>query len=100
MIPTELLTLENIVIFVVFVVVLFLAYKIFKILIRAIMVGVAGFAFPWIVNYLSIPLPIPADIDTGLKFALLAVILLLVVLSFKFIKGFFKIITWPFRRGK
>ncbi|MCD6476794.1 MAG: hypothetical protein J7K26_01340, partial [Candidatus Aenigmarchaeota archaeon] len=74
-----------------------LIYKLLKILIKALIVAIAGFIFPYLINYLNIGLPISADINTGIHFALGAIALLLIYEFFHFILYFLKIITWPFR---
>ena len=97
---SEFLTFQNILILVAFLVIVFLLYKLFRVAIKAIVATIAGFSFPWIVSYLNLPLPITPDIDTGIKFALIALGLFLAANFFHFITHFFKILSWPFRRGK
>jgi hypothetical protein len=86
-------------VFIIFVVVIFLLYRMFKLVIKAILVASAGFAFPWVIKYLNLqlPIPIPADIETGVRFALIALLLLLIYEFFHFIVAFFKLITTPIR---
>jgi len=100
MILTDLLTSSNILIFVVFLVIVVLAYKILRTAIKAIFVTAAGFVFPWIVGYLELPLPITPDIDTGIRFATLALGIFLAYEFSHFIIQFLKILAWPFRGGK
>lgn len=95
-----LLTLNNTLVFVVFLVIMVLVYKLIRVAIKATLVTAAGFAFPWIVSYLSLPLPIAADIDTGIKFAALALGVFLVYEFSNFILHFFKILAMPFRGGR
>ncbi len=90
------LTLDTAVIFLVFVVVVFLVYKTFKTLVRASLVVAAGFAFPWIAQYIG--LPIAASIDTGLMFAAAGFGLFMIYQFFNFITQLIRIIIWPFRR--
>jgi hypothetical protein len=88
---------------IVFMVSLFLLYKLFKLLVRASIAGVIGFAFPWIINgvanYFGIALPfvIPATMDMGIKFALAGIGLVVVYEFLHFILYFLKLITWPVR---
>lgn len=90
-------TLETAAIFVMFVVTIFLVYKIFRFVIRASIIVVAAFAFPWIIYYLNIPLPITPSIETGIQFALIGLGMFVVYEFAHFIIYFLKIITWPFR---
>jgi len=95
--PIE-ITLETILIFTAFLITVFVLYKLFKIIIRASLVVVASFAFPWVAQYIG--LPISANIETGILFAIVGFGLFLVYEFFHFIVHIFKIITWPFRRKK
>ncbi|MFQ6020700.1 MAG: hypothetical protein ACE5J4_01605 [Candidatus Aenigmatarchaeota archaeon] len=94
--PIE-ITLETILIFAAFVVIVFLLYRLFKIVIKAALIGIAAFSFPWIAQFLGIPLPFPANIQTGLQFALIGIGLLLIYEFFHFIVQIIKIIIWPFK---
>lgn len=88
---------------IVFIISLFVLYKLFKLLVRASIAGMIGFAFPWIINgvaaYLGISLPfvIPTTVDMGIKFALAGIGLIIVYEFLHFILYFLKLITWPFR---
>ena len=95
--PIE-ITLGTVMIFIGFIIVVFILYKLFKFLIRASIVVVASFAFPWIAKYFG--LTITANLQTGVMFAAAGFILFFIYESFHFIVQLFKILTWPFRRKK
>lgn len=91
------LTAETMIIFVVFIVFVFLIYKLFRVLMKGALVAGAGFSFPWIVEYLGLPLDITANIDTGIEFATAALTVYIIYEFFHFIKYFFKVLAWPFK---
>lgn len=93
----EFLTFQNIFIFIVFIIVVFALYRLFKIIIRASIIAIAAFSFPWVVQYLGLPIPIEASVETGINFALVGVGLYFIYEFFHFIVYFLKIITWPIR---
>ncbi len=95
--PLEFLTSEAILIFIIFIIVVFALYRLFKIVIRATIIAVAGFSFPWVVQYLGLQLPIEMTMETGIYFALMGVSLYLIYEFFHFIVYLIKILTWPFR---
>ena len=92
------ITLDSVIVFFAFVVVVFLLYKTFKLLLRASLIVFAAFTFPWIAQYAG--LPITANIETGIMFAIGGFGLFLTYEFFNFIVQFFKMLTWPFRRKK
>lgn len=92
------ITLDTVVIFFAFVVVVFLLYKTFKLIIRASLIVLAAFAFPWIAQYIG--LPIHASLDMGTMFAMAGFGLFLIYEFFSFITQLVRIIIWPFRRKK
>ena len=93
----EYLTWNNILIFAVFLAAVFILYKMFRIILKLLLIAGIGFAFPWIVKYLGLGLPIEADIHTGFVFGGIAAGLFLIyTFSSVFIK-ILKIITWPIR---
>lgn len=97
------LTPEIVIIAIVFLVSLFVLYRLFKLLVRASIAGAIGFAFPWIMHtvtvYFGIILPfvIPVTFDMSIKFALAGIGIAVAYEFFHFIKYFFKILAWPFR---
>jgi hypothetical protein len=92
------ITIDTVIIFLAFVVVVFLLYKTFKLLLRASLIVSAAFTFPWIAQYIG--LPIRASMDVGLMFALAGFGLFLTYEFFNFIVQFFRILLWPFRKKK
>jgi hypothetical protein len=91
-------TVETIVIFLAFVVFVFVLYKLFKIIIRASIISVAGFVFPWVARYMG--LPITANIETGITFAFIGLVLFFIYEFYHFIVQFLKILSWPFKSKK
>lgn len=94
--PLE-VTYETIVILIAFITVVFLIYKAFKLALKGILIAIASFSFPWVVKFLNLNLPITADIQTGIQFALLGIVLFLIYESAHTIIKILKIITWPIR---
>ena len=93
----EIMNAQAIAVFLVFIIVVFVLYKLFRIAIKAAIAGAAGFAFPWVVQYLSLPLPVVPSLETGLQFAFLAVVLLLAYEFFHIIVFIAKVIIFPFK---
>jgi len=91
-------TFTTLLIFIGFIITVFVLYKLFKFFIRASIVVVASFAFPWVAKYMG--LTITANLQIGLMFAISGFILFCIYELFHFIVQFFKIITWPFRKKK
>jgi hypothetical protein len=89
------ITLETILIFFAFIIFVFILYKLFKIIVKASIISIAGFAFPWVANYMG--LPIVANVETGITFAFIGLLLLLVYEFYNFIVHFFRILAWPFK---
>jgi hypothetical protein len=92
------ITVDTILIFLVFVVVVFVLYKTFKIIIRASLIVFAAFTFPWIAQYIG--LPIIANIEMGLMFASAGFGLFILYEFFNFITQLFRILMWPFKKKK
>jgi len=91
-------TLETIMIFVAFLVVVFVIYKLFKFIIRASIIVIASFAFPWVARYVG--LPIVASLETGITFALLGLGVFFVYEFYNFLVQLVKILIWPFKKKK
>ena len=91
------ITYETIIILSIFVAVVFILYRLFKMALRAALVGIASFSFPWVVKFLSLDLPITANVETGIQFALLGIALFFIYESAHTIVKVLKIITWPIR---
>ncbi len=92
------ITTETILIFIAFVVIVFLIYKLFKFLVRASIIVVAAFVFPWVAQYLGLPLQ--GNIENGITFAVIGLGIFFVYEFFHFIVQFFRILAWPFRKKK
>lgn len=91
------ITPELVIIFITFVLVVYILYKLFRVMFQAAIITVAAFSFPWIVNIFGLPFQIEANVQTGLYFALAGLGLFFIVQFFHFIAYALKIITWPFR---
>jgi hypothetical protein len=92
------ITFDSLLIFFVFIVVVFVLYKTFKVIIKASLIVIAAFTFPWIARYAG--LPITASIEMGLMFASAGFGLFLIYEFFNFITQFFRILMWPFKKKK
>jgi lipoprotein signal peptidase len=92
------LTMESIVVFLVFIILVFILYKIFKFIVRASLVSIAGFAFPWVARYMGIP--IATNIETGITFAFIGLGLFFIYEFYRFIVQFFRMLAWPFKKKK
>jgi hypothetical protein len=92
------LTLDTVIIFLSFVIVVFLLYKTFKMLLRASLIVGAAFTFPWIAQYAG--LPIHASLEAGTMLAMAGFGLFLIYEFFNFITQLIRIIIWPFRRKR
>lgn len=92
------ITFDSMLIFLVFVVVVFVLYKTFKVLVKASLVVIAAFTFPWIAKYIG--LSIVPSVEMGLMFASAGFGLFMIYEFFNFIAQLFKILIWPFKRKK
>jgi len=93
----EFVNSQSIAVLMVFILAVFILYRLFKVAIKAAIAGVAGFAFPWVVQYLNLQLPIVASLETSMQFALLAIGLLLAYEFFHIIIFIVKLIIFPFK---
>jgi len=92
------LTVETMIIFLVFMIFIFVFYKLFKFIVKASLVSIAGFAFPWVAKYMGIP--IVANFETAITFAFVGLGMFFVYEFYHFVVQFFKLLTWPFRKKK
>lgn len=92
------ITFDSILIFLVFIVVVFVLYKTFKVIVKASLVVLAAFTFPWIAQYIG--LPIAASMEMGLMFASVGFGLFMLYEFFNFITQLFRILIWPFKKKK
>ncbi len=93
----DFITPQVVLIFITFILVVFMLYKLFKVLFRATLVAIAAFSFPWIVNALGLPFPIVANVETGIYFAVTGLGLFFAYEFFHFIIHFFRLLLWPLR---
>ena len=92
------LSLESILVFLAFIVFIFIFYKLFKFFVRASLVTIASFAFPWVASYIGIP--IVANFETAVTFAFIGLGVFFVYESYHFLVHFAKMLSWPFKRKK
>ena len=92
------ITLTTMVMFAGFAIGVFVLYKLLKFFMRASLVVVASFSFPWVASYMGFG--ITADLHSAVLFAAGGFGLFCIYEFFHFIKQFVKMITWPFRRKK
>jgi len=85
--PIE-ITLETIIIFGIFIVAVFIFYKVFKLILRGSLVVIASFVFPWVAQYFG--LPVTASLETGINFALMGFGLFLIYEFYHFIVHFLR----------
>ena len=90
-------TSQPYIVFIIFIFALFLLYRLMRIALKGAIVTAAGFSFPYIVNYLGLPIPIAADIQTAINFAIIALILFILYEFSNFIFTLLRILTWPIR---
>jgi len=91
------ITYQNIVVFLIFVGVIFILYKTFKLITKAIIIAVLSFLFPWIVTFLNLPVPVKADINTAVQFMILGIILFLIYEFWHIIKTIVSLILKPLK---
>lgn len=91
------ITPELVMIFLTFVLVVYILYKLFRVMFKAAVIAVASFSFPWVVKILDLPLPIEADVQTGLYFVIAGLGLFSIYQFFHFATYLLKILTWPLR---
>jgi hypothetical protein len=92
------ITITTMLMFMGFIVGVFVLYKLLKFFMRASLVVVASFAFPWVASYMG--LGITANLSSGMMFAVGGFGIFCAYEFFHFIVQFFKMITWPFRRKR
>ena len=84
---------QAVAIFIAFIMIILIFYKLFNVAVKLVVVTLIAFAFPWIVEYLSLPIPVTASIDNGLQFAILGAVIFLAFTFFKTIMKIIKKIT-------
>lgn len=93
----DFITPQIVLIFITFILVVFILYKLFKVLFKATLVTVAALSFPWIVQALGLPFPIAATVENGIYFAVAGLGLFFAYEFFHFLAHFFRILAWPIR---
>lgn len=93
----DFITPQVVVIFITFILVVFILYRLFKVLFKATLVTIAAFSFPWIVQALGLPFPIATTVENGIYFALAGLGLFLAYEFFHFFIHLLRILAWPLR---
>ncbi len=91
------ITPESFVVFLIFVVVVFLAYKALKFIFRLLMIAAISFSFPWIAKFLHLPIPVNADLHTAVQFMLLGIALFVIYEFWHIIKAVLSLLLKPFK---
>jgi len=96
-------SIESIIFFAVFLIGIFIIYKLFKSISKILLAAAAGFAFPWVAVYISskigtaLPVYVVADFQHGMYFAAIGAALGLIYLFSNLIILVLKVLTWPIR---
>lgn len=91
------LTSQALLALVVFVVFVALAYRLFKVALGTIIAAAAGAAFPWVVKWFNLDIPVTASLENSILWAGLAAFL---YLGYEFVHYLYwgvRVITWPIR---
>lgn len=94
----DFITPQVVLIFITFILVVFILYKLFKVLFKATLVTIAAFSFPWVVQALGLPFPIAATVENGIYFAIAGLGLFFAYEFFHFFIHLLRILSWPFRK--
>ena len=92
------ISVETVVVFLAFIVGVFSFYKMFKLIMRGSLIVFASFMFPWVAQYVG--LPVIASVEVAINFALAGLGLFLIYEFYHFVTHLFKILMWPFKRKK
>jgi len=102
MLVGELSNMNAVLLMIVFVVFVVIAFKLFKTLIKGVMVGGVAAAFPFVAMYFEIPMPeffmAMGLFERAIWFGVLGLALFLVYSTVSGGVGIIKILTWPFRK--
>ena len=91
------LTTDALVVFIIFAIAVALIYRLFKLALNTTIAAAAGAAFPWIVRWLKLGLPVTASIESSIVWAGLAAALYLGFEFIHYLYWFIRLITWPIR---
>jgi hypothetical protein len=98
----ELASASSIILILVFIVFVIIAFKLFKTLIKGIMVSVVAAIFPLVALYFEIPLPgffaSMGLLERMVWFGVLGLALFLIYSTISGVASIMKIVTWPFRK--
>jgi len=97
----EMSNMNAVLLMIIFVVFVVIAFKLFKTLMKGLMVGGVAAAFPFVAMYFEIPMPdfflSMGLFERAIWFGVLGIALFLVYSTISGGVGIIKIITWPFR---
>jgi len=97
----ELASASSIILILVFIIFVVIAFKLFKTLIKGIMVSVVAAVFPLVAIYFDIPLPgffaSMGLLERMVWFGVLGLALFLIYSTISGVASIMKILTWPFR---
>lgn len=72
-------------------------YRLFKVAFNTIIAAVAGAAFPWVVKFLKLGIPVTPSLESSLMWAGLAALLYLGYEFVHYLYWFIRLLTWPIR---
>ncbi len=102
MLAGELASASSIILVLVFIIFIVIAFKLFKTLIKGIMVSVVAAIFPLVAIYFEIPLPgffaSMGLLERMVWFGVLGLALFLIYSTISGVASIMKIVTWPFRK--
>lgn len=84
-------------VFIAFILVIFVLFRLSKVVLKALLIAAIGFSFPWIAEFLGLSIGYAATIDSGMFFAALAIGLFFLYEFVHFFIAAIKILTWPIR---
>jgi hypothetical protein len=91
------LTVDSLVVLVIFAIAVAMLYRLFKVAFNTILAAVAGAAFPWVVKFLNLGIPVTPSLESSLMWAGLAALLYLGYEFVHYVYWFIRLLTWPIR---
>jgi hypothetical protein len=91
------LTVDSLVVLVIFAIAVAMLYRLFKVAFNTIIAAVAGAAFPWVVKFLKLGIPVTPSLESSLMWAGLAALLYLGYEFVHYLYWFIRLLTWPIR---
>ena len=91
------LTVDSLIVLVIFAIAVAMIYRLFKVAINTIIAAAAGAAFPWVVKFLNLNIPVTASLENSLMWGGLAALLYLGYEFVRYLYWFVRVLTWPIR---